>query len=84
MLACYSHNRIDSDTVAKMANHPDLNYHDWIFIVGAPGFTKKEVTDLCPGGCAGEPAHLDNWSSVAACTSNAVGDLGNFRTIRLR
>jgi hypothetical protein len=81
-----NHNRIGTDTVAKMADHPDLNYHDWVFIIGAPGFQKKEVTDRCGSGCTGDPTHLDNWSDAASCTPNAVGDLGTgrYRTIRLR
>lgn len=72
---------VDDTTVAKRTQHPHLNLDDQVFLAGAPGIRLKTVTDACPG-CA--ERQLDNFNTVAACSGNAVGDYGNFLTIRLR
>lgn len=46
-------------------------------------FSNKLVADYCPacsGGFGGTAGHIDSYSSSAACSGGAVGDLGNFWT----
>ena len=45
------------------------------------GNSTKTVHDNCPA-CG--TTKIDSYSASEACSGNAVGDLGNFRTIRLR
>ena len=48
---------------------------------------QKSVKDYCPAcssGFNGTSGHIDDYTSSPACSGHAVGDYGNFLTIRLR
>jgi hypothetical protein len=72
-----SHGPVNTSTVAVRPGHPHLTWGNRVLIVGV-GI--KTITDTCP---ACSETQLDNYSASVACSSNAVGDLGFFKTIRL-
>lgn len=54
---------------------------------GGANQASKRVYDYCPAcatGFGGTSGHIDDYSSATACSSQAVGDYGNYMTIRLR
>lgn len=71
---------VNDSTVAANPNHPHLSYrnNDQVMIINAPNWFKT-ITDRCPA-CV--EAQLDNYTTNGACYGD--GDVGNFRTIRLR
>lgn len=70
---------VNGNTVAHKTNHPHLTYGDEVKLVGANAV--KTVTDSCPG-CS--HTQLDNYNATtSACSGSGVGDLGNFKTIRI-
>jgi hypothetical protein len=72
---------VNDTTVAAHASHPYLSCGDSVYIHGV-GI--KTVSDRCPACNDNNYHHLDNYTTQStACSSNAVGDLGNFKTIKL-
>lgn len=72
---------LNNSTVA-IGRDSILQCNDSILIVDGSNnnLATKTVTDTCPV-CSG--AHIDDYSTAQACSSNAVGDLGTYMTIRL-
>lgn len=75
-----SHGEVNNATVAMNGTHPNVTWGDQVKLVGAPT-SYKTVTDTCPG-CS--QSQLDNYTTAAYCSAGAVGDYGNYQTIRLR
>lgn len=70
-------------------SYPTWVCGDDLLYVTAAGANQasKNVADYCPG-CAtdffGTSGHIDDFSSGAVCSGRALGDYGNYMTIRLR
>ena len=75
-----------SDTTVAKGDDAPLVCGDQILIVGLGAGTNpatvKSVTDRCPA-CTGH-LQLDNYTTQPACAAGSIGDLGTFKTIRLR
>jgi uncharacterized protein YjdB len=84
---------VGGSTVAAYPN-PPISYPTWVcgdlleYVTSSDtNQAQKAVQDYCPAcnsGFNGTSGHIDDFSSSTACSGHAVGDYGNYLTIRLR
>jgi hypothetical protein len=82
---------ITGTSIAICPGRDGLQYDDKMLIVGlgAGIGTVKIASDRCPACCkaaddAGQNGHVDNYNDTTqACSSNSVGDLGNYFSVKL-